>query len=310
MAKVLKYFIYVFILILIGIGGFLLGMRFAKSSSANSSSLWNICIPQANSRDTYFTIHNINEAHKYSKGKGIKIGILDWGFGFSKHRALYAGGECFNGYRDNFDENSEHGYWMASVLKEIAPECEVYALGTFIPNDETSWIDAMAKGINWAIENNIDILTLSHQQITNKNRDRFDAIVNKAITNNIATTFIHYDNPNNILPYMLGNRHSYKRAPDINIFHYDYNTLLINEYMNYLEKGDEAAKSRLYLSLSSTSPVTAGFIAILKSINGRLTPREYKNILVQTSYQMEYNGEYADHVVDIGSAVRYLMEQY
>lgn len=34
----------------------------------------------ANSRDTYFTVHNVKEAHKYSKGKGIKVGIIDWCF--------------------------------------------------------------------------------------------------------------------------------------------------------------------------------------------------------------------------------------
>jgi len=150
-------------------------------AKTQTESLWNIYIPDANSRDTYFTMHNISEAHKYSKGKGIKVGILDWGFGFSKYRALYAGGECFNGNRQNFDGNNEHGLWMATVLKEIAPECEIYALGTFIPNDETKWVDAMEKGIEWAIENKIDILTLSHQQITDKNRERFDKIVNKAI---------------------------------------------------------------------------------------------------------------------------------
>ena len=134
MKKGFRYVICAFVLILIGVGGFLLGMRFQESSSFDSSSLWEIHIPNANSRDTYFTIHNILEAHKYSKGKGVKIGILDWGFGFSEHGELYAGGECFNDNRENFDENSEHGYWMAAVLKEIAPECEVYALGTYILN--------------------------------------------------------------------------------------------------------------------------------------------------------------------------------
>ena len=284
--------------------------KLSKVTETQTIPLWNIYVPNANSRDTYFTIHNILEAHKYSKGKGIKVGILDWGFGFSNYRALYAGGECFNGNHQNFDKNNEHGLWMATVLKEIAHECEIYALGTFIPNDEMKWIDAMTEAIEWAIENKVDILTLSHQKITDKNREKFDTIVNKAIANNIVTTFIHYDNPNNILPNMLSRKHNYNRDPDINIFHFDYNVLLINNYINYLEEGDTNAKFRLYLSLSSMSPVTAGFVAILKSINGGLKPVEYKNILMQTSYQMEYNGENADHIVDIGKAVKYLKEQY
>jgi len=109
---------------------------------------------------------------------------------------------------------------------------------------------------------------------------------------------------------MLSRKHNYNRDPDINIFHFDYNVLLINNYINYLEEGDTNAKFRLYLSFSSMSPVTAGFVAILKSINRGLTPLEYKNILIKTSYQMEYNGENADHIVDIGKAVKYLKEQY
>jgi hypothetical protein len=46
----------------------------------------------SNLRDYYDTIHNIAEAHKLSKGKGIKVGLLDWGFGYLKHSGLYTGG--------------------------------------------------------------------------------------------------------------------------------------------------------------------------------------------------------------------------
>ena len=32
----------------------------------------------ANSRDTYFSVHHIPQAHQAGRGKGIKIGIIDW----------------------------------------------------------------------------------------------------------------------------------------------------------------------------------------------------------------------------------------
>jgi hypothetical protein len=32
----------------------------------------------ANSRDTYFTVHNVKEAHMLSKGKGVKGGIIKY----------------------------------------------------------------------------------------------------------------------------------------------------------------------------------------------------------------------------------------
>jgi hypothetical protein len=46
--------------------------------------------PNANSRPTYFTIHNILPAWETSMGEGVKVGILDHSFGFQIHEGLYA----------------------------------------------------------------------------------------------------------------------------------------------------------------------------------------------------------------------------
>lgn len=48
-----------------------------------------IVFTNANSRETYYTMHNIKSAHQYSKGKGIRIGILDWLFACEKHTDFY-----------------------------------------------------------------------------------------------------------------------------------------------------------------------------------------------------------------------------
>ena len=45
----------------------------------------------ANSRDTYFTIHKIQGAHKYSTGKDVRIGIIDWLFAYDDNHRLYSG---------------------------------------------------------------------------------------------------------------------------------------------------------------------------------------------------------------------------
>ena len=269
----------------------------------------------ANSRDTYFSIHNIRAAQEAGTGAGVRVGILDWGFGFEEHEGLYAGGRDFSGNPDNFNHTNEHGYWMASVLREVAPDCEVYALGTFIDN-EGPWVDALVEAVDWAVENDLDILTLSHQMISPKNRPRFDEAVDRAVAAGVVTTFIHYDNPNNILPYPLEEGDGgYGRMPDVNIFPYDYNTLFVPMYVEYLEKGEDAGYIPYY-SFSSMSPVTAGFVAILKSVDDSLTPAQYKEILVASSYPLNYEGKaaYAEgtapHVVDIAAAVAYLQENY
>lgn len=104
----------------------------------------------------------------------------------------------------------------------------------------------------------------------------------------------------------------YNRDADINIFQYDYNTLFLDNYQEIYERADfdEAYKFELYSSVSSMSVVTAGFVAILMSINDTLTPEQYKEILIKTSHYAEYGGEGAEHVVDIGEAVKYLQERY
>lgn len=288
------------------------------STNIQNDKIWNINFPDANSRDTYYSIHHLKEAQNISKGSGIKVGIMDWGFGYSEHDGLYAGGKDFSTWKyhdENFQHANEHGFWMTQTLKEIAPDVEVYALGTYHPDNEAEWVDAMIEAIQWSLENDIDILTLSHQAISADHRERFDEAVDKAIEQGIVTTFIHYDNPNNILPWGIfngGGDSSYQREADINIFQYDYNTLFMDNYgdMAGKEEFDTEYKSNLFMSASSMSVVTAGFVAILKSINDTLTPAQYKEILIQTSRPVEYESEKAEHVVDMGKAVQYMMENY
>lgn len=61
-----------------------------------------LVFPGANSRETYFTMHNIKEAQAISQGKGCKIGILDHSFGMAVHPKLYAGGKNFVIDNDEF----------------------------------------------------------------------------------------------------------------------------------------------------------------------------------------------------------------
>lgn len=284
---------------------------------ALSENIWNIHFPDANSRDTYDSIHHVKAAQKLSTGAGVKVGIMDWGFGFEEHEGLYAGGKDFTAYDyhdENFNHTSEHGFWMAQTLKEISPDVEVYALGTYVPDDEKAWVDAMIEGIHWAMEQDLDILTLSHQALSEESRARFDVEVDKAVEQGIVTTFIHYDNPNNILPWGIwndGGEGYYKREADLNIFQYDYNTLFLNSYEDALGDSDydENYKENLYLSVSSMSVVTAGFVAMLMEVDDTLTPAEYKELLIEAGHPMEYAGERAEHVVDIGEAVKRLAEK-
>jgi hypothetical protein len=261
--------------------------------------------PNANSRPTYFTIHNVHEAWVISKGEGIKVGILDHSFGYDVHKDLYAGGKNFQAgeWGESFHNVSHHGFWMASTLREIAPSVEIYALGTYSSN-ESDKVDAMIQAINWAIANNIDVLTYSATRFSPENCLRLDSCVDRAIAKGIVTTFIHYPHPDNILPTWLGPMTGDDdREPDVNILHYDYSVVFTKPYANWMQDG-EAAGYRPFLSLSSTSPVTAGFVAMLKSVHPNLTPIELKRILMETSRATVFEGMESPRTVDIGAAIR------
>lgn len=310
--KSFKFLIVVLIISLLGNGFFIYKLKQQPLS---------ISLENVNSRDTYFTIHNVKQAHSITKGKGIKVGILDHYFGAESHKALYTNCIDFLNDSDSLNNISEHGYWMATTLKEIAPECEIYGLNTINSKDENSKVDAIIKAIDWAIENHIDILTYSQPAISENNRKRFDEAVDKAIKNNIVTTFIHYDNPNNLWPDGMvsdDKLESGVRKPDLNILHYDYNSLFIDSYNQYEKSKDGVRKGENtpYLSISSTSVVTGGFVALLKSINNTLTPNEYKEILKKAGSNMTFKDPYTlkesqcSTVPDIGKATLYITDNF
>lgn len=274
---------------------------------------WFVNFSDANTRETYETVHHVKEAQKISTGKEIKVGILDKYFGFKKHNEVYVGGMDFLDDKEKFEEVDEHGFWMATTLKEIAPDVKIYALNAR-STDKDKEAQAIVSAINWAIENNINILTYSGEAFTPEQREKIDGAVKKAIDHNIVTTFIHYDLPENILPYGLwtDNSEGYSRAPDVNILHYDYNVLLLFQYENYVNVGRKAQSGNdiPFFSVSSTSPVLAGFVAMLMEIKKGLPPAEYKQILMTSSREYDYKGKSIKHVIDAPKAIDYIKIHY
>ena len=195
---------------------------------------------------------------------------------------------------------------MASTLRDVAPDVQIYALGTY-SSDETRKVDAMIHAIDWAIDHDLDVLTYSAARFSDQNRARLDEAVDHALANGIVTTFIHYPHPGNLLPTWLGPRSGDDdREPDVNILHYDYQLIFTERYLDWLERGSESGH-RPYLSISSTSPVTAGFVAMLMSVKPGLAPADYKRILMETSRELTFQGNVAPRAVDIAAALKSVM---
>lgn len=277
-----------------------------------NKAIWHIDFGDANTRDNYNTYHKINNAHKYATGKGIKIGVIDKYFGYAHNHDLYTGGIDFLKNASDFDEIGEHGLWMSTTLREIAPDASIYALGARC-SDRNKEKEAIIEAINWAIENEINILSYSGPAFRLIDRPMIDSAIRIAISHGIITTFIHYDLPENILPYgfFSSKAESYNREPDINIFHFDYNVLLIPRYEKWIKTGriqTDRIGDLPYFSFSSMSPVLAGIVALILEIKPDLSETEIKKILNVTCYQLEYDKKLIKQVIDAEAAVKYTIQ--
>jgi hypothetical protein len=272
-----------------------------------------LVFPDANSRPTSFSVHNLHRARELAYGAGVKVGILDHSFGLDAHPELYAGGENFQTgmWGETYREQSHHGYWMALALHEVAPAAEIYALNTY-SGDEKERVAAMVQAIDWAIAEQLDVLTYSARGFSPEARAILDPAVERAHAAGIITTFIHYDHPGNIFPTWLGPERGDGggREADLNLFHYDYRVVFIDEYRAHAAGDTAAARGYVpFLSLSSTSPLTAGMVALMRSLDPSLTAEDCRRILVETSRPMEFEGRYAPRVPDAYAALLRLRER-
>lgn len=261
-----------------------------------------LVFPGANSHETYFSLHKIREAQLSSKGKGVKVGILDHSFGTMFHPKLYAGGKNFvKDEEECLTKQEWHGYWMAIVLREIAPEAEIYVLNTYVFDGLEARAEAMAKAIDWAIEQKLDILTYSAEAFKGEPRKILDKALDKAHKANIITTFIHTGHLGNILPGGLWGGMDDGREPDINVLQYDYSVVFIDEYRKAM--AGEKTWYQPFFSLSSTSPVVGGVVALMKSLKSGLTPAQCQKILRETAHPIDFEGEKPPRVLDAAAAL-------
>jgi hypothetical protein len=267
-----------------------------------------ISFKNSNLRETYDTFHSIKNAQQIATGKGVKVGIIDKYFGFANNAEMYSGGINFTGNANDFEQIAEHGLWMATTLKEISPDVEIYALNARTEN-KAQEASAIVDAIEWAIENKIDILTYSADAFEDSYRSIIDSAVRKAVDSNIAIVFLHYDLKENILPFafLSDDYNPYSRQIDLNVFHFDYNLLILEKYYKYVElgrKNPENFGDQPFLSFSSMPIVIAGVTAMVKEINNSLTPSQIKDLLIETSYELTYGNQSIKRVLNASMALK------
>ena len=105
-----------------------------------------------------------------SKGKGIKVGIIDTGVDYN-HPDLK---DRIKGYENFSDENTDmdlngHGTHVAGIIGAslngigvvgVAPECEIYSAKAF-KKDGSADNTAISKALEWLIEKDVNVINMS-----------------------------------------------------------------------------------------------------------------------------------------------------
>lgn len=101
-------------------------------------------------------------------GKGVKVAVID--SGIASHSDLrIAGGVSTVDYTTSYSDDQGHGTHVAGIigaldngigLKGVAHEAELYAVKAF-DSEGNAYLSDLIKGVNWAMENDMDIINLS-----------------------------------------------------------------------------------------------------------------------------------------------------
>jgi minor extracellular protease Epr len=117
----------------------------------------------------YDTVRATNpNANSSYTGKGVKIAVLD--SGISPHEDLtIAGGVSFQSYTTSYSDDFGHGTHVAGIIAAknneigtvgIAPDADIYSVKVINQYGE-GLVSNLVAGIEWCINNDIDIINLS-----------------------------------------------------------------------------------------------------------------------------------------------------
>ncbi|KAA0813138.1 hypothetical protein EI976_05030 [Bacillus licheniformis] len=257
-------------------------------------------------KNQYREVKTIREKYNL-KGEGVSIALLDSGISKKKNQITIKGGISFK-ETDNYVDLNGHGTHIAGIINSIAPKADIYAVKVLDKKLSGSY-DDLIKGIQWAIANNVDIISMSlggdkkseslHKAI--KEAHQKGIVVISSVGNNgysVNDTVTYPAKYDEVLGVgALGkNKKKWFRTSRGN-------------GIDFLAPGEEILSNSLngkYIKRSGTSISAAyatGVVALMIEQNKSLSNDEIKNILSQTAIPLGSKYEYGHGVLDINNAL-------
>jgi len=229
-----------------------------------------------------------------STGRGVKVAVVDSGIEFD-HPAV--GGMVRGGVAIEFDENFEnnlrydaddqpvdvagHGTACAGIIHALAPEAELYSVRVLGKNMGGKAIQ-FAGGLDWAVENGMDLANLSLSTSRQEYYGMFHEITDDAYFKNVILVSAVNNIPAPSYPSLYSSVISVAAHAGKDPFTYYYNPKPPVEFGAPGIDVRVAWKNRQYWTTTGNSfaaPHITGIVALIRAKHPKLTPFQVKTVL-------------------------------
>jgi subtilisin len=223
-------------------------------------------------------------------GKGVRVAMLDTGVDEShpelsgKIAASYELARTGSGFActrvEGFDAVG-HGTACAGIIMRLAPDVELHSVKVIGPSARGSSVE-LAYGLEWALENKMNVINASLGTLDWRNKDRlaelaehafYEGITVVAAANNRGQTAY----PANLPTVLAVDSGAFE---DPLSFHYRLGTYIELEANGiYVEAPSPGGETKLFTGTSFACPHITGIVARLLSVHPGLQPFEIRTML-------------------------------
>ncbi len=243
------------------------------------------------------TFSRIDKAWKYSRGGDTKVAVLDWLFDMSpKASAKYINPtSMIPGEKIGFAE-PWHGEWMAEIVHQIAPKAKIIPIrarpaGRGSDRDKDGrmpYEKYLVKGIYFAADQGAVAVTNSMGPV--KHCDELRAAIDYAESKGTIFIDVHPE-------YLVYTEDTHKMCEPNDLDKRIIHPGLVS-VPEHRERPDPSRDIYVWpyqikpvfrdgWGYSNGPPIVAGVVALIKSINPKLTPKEIRSIIFETAYKKD-----------------------
>lgn len=240
-------------------------------------------------------------AYGGSTGKGVRVAVVDSGVEYD-HPALnncVRGGiiveydeSAEKGYRYEMDEHpadlAGHGTACAGIIHSIAPEADIFSVRV-LGKDMRGRAIQFAAGLDWAIENGMQVINLSLSTAREEYYALFHDLADQAYFKNVNLVSAVNNVPAPSYPSEYSSVISVAAHDGHDPFTFYYNPSPPVEFGAPGIDVDVAWNNKQYLTSTGNSfaaPHIAGIVALIRSKHPELTPFQVKTVLLACAANM------------------------